>query len=101
VRASLALLIFSLKKKEACFLSSWNDGVPTLLLVLPLLKINMIQNRGSDELKGEKKSEQLRRGKLEAIFTSGYPSYNINYLMKEKNTCAYQYNPSILIQKGK
>jgi hypothetical protein len=41
-----------LKKKEACFLSSWNDGVPTLLLVLPLLKINMIQNRGSDELKG-------------------------------------------------
>jgi hypothetical protein len=42
-----------------------------LLLVLPLLKINMIQNRGSDELKGEKKSEQLRRGKLEAIFTSG------------------------------
>jgi len=27
VRANLALLNFSLRKKEACFLKSWNKGV--------------------------------------------------------------------------
>lgn len=33
VRANLAVLNFSLRKKEACFLNSWNKGVPILLLL--------------------------------------------------------------------
>lgn len=40
MRANLAVLIFSLKKKEACFFSSWKEGVPMLVLLF-LLKIDM------------------------------------------------------------
>lgn len=64
VRANLALLIFSLKKKEVCFLTSWNDSVPLLLLPLLLLKIDMIQD-----------SESAKKRKVvRVIFTSGLPS---------------------------
>jgi hypothetical protein len=40
VRANLAVLIFSLKKKEACFFISWKEGVPMLVLLF-LFKIDM------------------------------------------------------------
>lgn len=41
VRAKRADLIFSLKKKEACFLNSWKEGEPMLVLLLFLLRIDM------------------------------------------------------------
>ena len=37
MRANLAVLIFSLKKKEACFFNSWKEGVG---MVLDLLKMD-------------------------------------------------------------
>lgn len=57
MRTNLADLIFSLRKKEACFLISWKKGAPPfpvlLLPILFLLKIDMVEDR---ERKPEHKS---------------------------------------------
>lgn len=42
MRANLADLIFSFKKKDACFLNSWKNGV---LAVLMLFKLFFLLNK--------------------------------------------------------
>jgi hypothetical protein len=60
VRANLAVLIFSLKKKEACFFRSWKEGVPMLVLLF-LLKIDMSDMKIRS---GKKQSPRLASGKM-------------------------------------
>lgn len=68
VRANRAVLIFSLKKKEACFLNSWKDGAPMLPLLLPKFDIfssydknNNHKQKHTHTKKNFKKQERERR----------------------------------------
>lgn len=67
MRANRAVLIFSLKKKEACFLNSWKDGAPMLPLLLPKFDIfprtikTTPTNKTHTQKKNLKKQERERR----------------------------------------
>lgn len=55
MRANLAVLIFSLRKKEACFLNSWNKGLLMLLLLFLFKRIRTSkdQNLGCKKLSSQ------------------------------------------------
>lgn len=62
MRTNLAVLIFSFKKKEACFLNSWNKGLPMFALLL--LKIDIALGIEEDE---GLENFQIRLWKMESV----------------------------------